>query len=302
MFKRYFVPNLIGTCKQQHFIKLICLLTFIVGSQNVYSQQQIAQDAYAIFEQSCFICHGPTGSYKETLLIEHNALIQNGTVVPGNPDASELYNRLITTDIAKRMPLNLPPLSAQAIDTIHNWILAGAPDWAATSTTNGNFISPSEILNTIETHLMSLAPFDRAFARYFTMTHLYNAGEPAGILQEYRKDCPNWSIVSHGRLQSPTQNPLTHKGQSSTSTLRHYEWMSMTLGHRWKRHIPIISRLRHPHRRLTGPAGTATGGDEEQYTIGSYRLVSCKRIFTPTIPRTAFFTIDGWGVRDSVRG
>ena len=87
---------------------------------------QIAQDAYAIFEQSCFICHGPTGSYKETLLIEHNALIQNGTVVPGNPDVSELYNRLITTDIAKRMPLNLPPLSAQAIDTIRNWILAGA--------------------------------------------------------------------------------------------------------------------------------------------------------------------------------
>ena len=40
---------------------------------------------YAIFEQSCLICHGPDGAYKETLLIEHNALIQNGTVVPGKP-------------------------------------------------------------------------------------------------------------------------------------------------------------------------------------------------------------------------
>ena len=141
------------------------------------AQQQIAQDAYAIFEQSCFICHGPTGSFKETLLIEHNALIEKGTVVPGNPDASELYNRLMTTDIAKRMPLNQPPLSAQAIDTIRNWILAGAPDWATVATTDGSFISPGEVLNTIETHLMSLASFDRAFARYFTMTHLYNAGE-----------------------------------------------------------------------------------------------------------------------------
>ena len=56
MFKRYFVPNLIGTCKQQHFIKLICLLILIVSSQTVSAQQQIAQDAYAIFEQSCFIC------------------------------------------------------------------------------------------------------------------------------------------------------------------------------------------------------------------------------------------------------
>ena len=224
MYKRYLVPNLIGTCKQQHFIKLICLLTFIVGSQNVYSQQQIAQDAYAIFEQSCFICHGPTGSYKETLLIEHNTLIQNGTVVPGNPHTSELYNRLITTDIAKRMPLAQPQLSAQAIDTIRNWILAGAPDWAATSTTNGNFISPSEILNTIETHLMSLAPFDRAFARYFTMTHLYNAGEPAGILQEYRKGLSKLVNSLSWGVTVINPQPIDPQGTIFYIDLRHYEW------------------------------------------------------------------------------
>ena len=125
MFKRYLVA-----CKQQYRITLIGLLMFIMVSQNVSAQQQIAQDAHAIFEQSCFICHGPTGSFKETLLIEHNALIQNGTVVPGNPNASELYNRLVTTDTATRMPLGQPQLSTQAINTIRSWILAGAPDWA----------------------------------------------------------------------------------------------------------------------------------------------------------------------------
>ena len=225
MIKRYFNPNLIGTCKQQqHLITLICLLIFIVGSQNLYPQQQIAQDAYAIFEQSCFICHGPTGSYKETLLIEHNTLIQNGTVVPGNPHTSELYNRLITTDIAKRMPLAQPQLSAQAIDTIRNWILAGAPDWAATSTTNGQFISPSEVLNTIETHLMSLSSFDRAFARYFTMTHLYNAGESTQILQEYRKglfklvNSLSWGVT----VINP--QPIDPQGTIFYIDLRHYEW------------------------------------------------------------------------------
>ena len=184
MFKRNLVPYLIRACKQQHLIKLIVLLMFIVGSQNVHPQQQIAQDAYAIFEQSCFICHGPAGSFKESLLIDHNTLIQNGTVIPGNPNTSELYNRLVTTDTAKRMPLQQPPLSAQAINTIRNWILAGAPDWTATSTTDGDFISPGEMLNTIETHLMSLAPFDRAFARYFTMTHLYNAGSQQRVLKD----------------------------------------------------------------------------------------------------------------------
>ena len=224
MFKRYFVPNLIGTCKQQHFIKLICLLTFIVGSQNVYSQQQIAQDAYAIFEQSCFICHGPTGPFKETLLIEHNALIQNGTVVPGNPDASELYNRLLTTDIAKRMPFNQPQLPAQAIDTIRNWILAGAPDWTATSTTDGSFISSTEILNTIETHLMSLAPFDRAFARYFSMTHLYNTGESAQILQEYRNGLSKLVNSLSWGLEVTNPQSINPQGTIFYIDLRHYEW------------------------------------------------------------------------------
>ena len=129
MFFRRFISALIGV---QHRIALIGLLIFIVGSQTVSAQQQIALDTYAIFEQSCLVCHGPNGAYKESLLMEHNALIQKGSVVPGNPDASELYKRLITTETAKRMPLGQPQLPAQSIDTIRNWILAGAPDWGGT--------------------------------------------------------------------------------------------------------------------------------------------------------------------------
>ena len=222
IFKRSY---LIGICKQQqHHIALIGLLIFILDSQNVYPQQQIAQDAYAIFEQSCFICHGPSGSYRETLLIDHNALIDKETVVPGNPDASELYNRLITIDEAKRMPLQQPPLSTQAIDTIRNWILASAPDWATVATTNGSFISPGAVLKTIETHLMSLSSFDRAFARYFTMTHLYNAGESVQILQEYRKALSKLvNSLSWGATVTNPQ-PIDPQGTIFYIDLRHYEW------------------------------------------------------------------------------
>ena len=219
MFKRYLVA-----CKQQHLITLIGLLIFIVGSQNISAQQQIAQDAHAIFQRSCLICHGPDGAYKETLLIEHNALIEKGTVVPGNPDASELYNRLLITDAAKRMPLGQPQLSAQAIDTIRNWILAGAPDWATAPTANADFISPAEILNTIETHLMSLSSFDRAFARYFTLTHLYNAGVTPSILQEYRKGL--YKLVNSLSWGSTVTNPqpIDPQGTILYIDLRHYEW------------------------------------------------------------------------------
>ena len=219
MFKRYLVA-----CKRHHLITLIGLLIFIVGSQNISAQQQIAQDAHAIFQRSCLICHGPDGAYKETLLIEHNALIQNGTVVQGNPAASELYNRLLITDAAKRMPLGQPQLSAQAIDTIRNWILAGAPDWTTVATTDGDFISPAEILNTIETHLMSLSSFDRAFARYFTLTHLYNAGVTPSILQEYRKGL--YKLVNSLSWGSTVTNPqpIDPQGTILYIDLRHYEW------------------------------------------------------------------------------
>ena len=210
-------------CKQ-HLIPLIGLLLLIVGSQNVYPQQQIALDTYAIFQQSCLICHGPDGAYKESLLMEHNALIEKGSVAPGNPDASELYNRLLHTDTAKRMPLGQPQLPAQSINTIRNWILAGAPDWTATSTTDGDFISPSEILNTIETHLMSLDSFDRTFARYFTMTHLYNAGASVQILQEYRKAL--YKLVNSLSWGSTVTNPqpIDAQGTIFYIDLRHYEW------------------------------------------------------------------------------
>ena len=224
MSKRYVTSTLIGICKKQYLIPLTYLLIFIVGSQHVSAQQQTALDAFAIFERSCFGCHGPAGSFRETLLIEHNALIQNGTVVPGNPNASELYNRLIITDPATRMPLNQPQLPAQSINTIRNWILAGAPDWTATSTTSGNFVSSGEILTTIETHLMSLSSFDRAFARYFTMTHLSNAGESAGILQEYRKGLFKLVNSLSWGVEVINPKPIDPQGTIFYIDLRHYEW------------------------------------------------------------------------------
>ena len=43
------------------------------------------------------------------------------------------------------------------------------------------------MLTAIQRHVASLAPFDRPFARYFTMTHLYNAGETDEALGAYRR-------------------------------------------------------------------------------------------------------------------
>ena len=223
MFHRYFVLAVTSTHKQ-YLLAPACLFLLIIVSQNVHPQQQITQEAYGIFQQSCLICRGPDGAYRETLLMEHKTLIDKGTVVPGNPDASELYKRLITTETAKRMPLGQPQLPDQSINTIRNWILAGAPDWTAPPTTDHRFISPAEILNTIETHLMYLAPFDRAFACYFTMTHLYNAGEPQAVLKAYRSRLSKLiNSLSWGSSVINSQ-PIDPQGAIFYIDLRHYEW------------------------------------------------------------------------------
>ena len=223
MLKRHSIDSFPVTA--QHRVAIICLLTLIVGSQNVSAQSQLAQDTYAIFEGSCLICHGPDGAYRETLLMEHDALIGGGTVVPGNPNASELYKRLLgPTESGAQMPFGQPPLPPQSIDTIRRWIVAGAPDWATIPTTNSRFISPGEILKSIETHLNTLSAFDRAYARYFTLAHLYNAGEPTGILQEYRKAL--YKLVNSLSWGVTVINPVAIDRQQTIFyiDLRHYEW------------------------------------------------------------------------------
>ena len=222
MYKRHFISKLIGT---RHYIVLIGLLTLIVGSQNVSAQSQLAQDTYAIFEGSCLICHGADGAYRETLLMEHDALIGGGTVVPGNPNASELYKRLLgPTESGAQMPFGQPPLPPQSIEAIRRWIVAGAPDWATIPTTNSRFISPGEILKSIETHLNTLSAFDRAFARYFTLAHLYNAGETSQILGEYRKAL--YKLVNSLSWGLDVINPIPIDPQATIfyMDLRHYEW------------------------------------------------------------------------------
>ncbi|RKU13068.1 hypothetical protein C6502_04825 [Candidatus Poribacteria bacterium] len=109
-------------------ILVLIALFLAVGSQTVSAQ--IAQEAHAIFEKSCFSCHGSGAPFAAVLLIEdHSALIEKGAVVPGDPDASELYKRLLAEGGAL-MPLGGPPLPDGEIETVKNWISAGAPDWA----------------------------------------------------------------------------------------------------------------------------------------------------------------------------
>ena len=70
---------------------LITLTLMALGFGSADAQENLAQEVSAIFQQNCLNCHGASGTFKEELLIERNALIDTKTVIIGNPENSEFY-------------------------------------------------------------------------------------------------------------------------------------------------------------------------------------------------------------------
>ena len=208
----------------KRFIKISLILTFILGYYSAEAQQNIAQEAYLIFERSCLGCHGPHGPFTEELVIESaEGLVASGAVVRRKPIESELYRRLLDKDPAKRMPLGQPQLSPAAILTIGNWIQAGAPSWEP-QRDDVSFITMDAILSSIQSHLRTLPPRNRPFARYFTTTHLYNAGESQEALNAYQVALSKLvnSLSWGSEIVKP--QPIDRSKTIFYIDLRRYEW------------------------------------------------------------------------------
>jgi hypothetical protein len=84
-----------------------------------------------ILNAQCLACHGgvrQAGGFSMLFPEEALGVTDSGkpALVPGNPDASELMNRLIHHDPEMRMPLESDPLSNEEIEKIRRWIEQGA--------------------------------------------------------------------------------------------------------------------------------------------------------------------------------
>src|SRR5690606_34102311 len=99
-----------------------------------------------ILSDKCFACHGPDNNTREAGLRldtkegAYHALSENPgmyAIVPGKPEESAVYHRLVTDDETYRMPpvsSNLT-LTDREINLITRWIEQGAeykPHWAFT--------------------------------------------------------------------------------------------------------------------------------------------------------------------------
>lgn len=201
-------------------------LTLFLSTPHIASaQQEFAQQAFDIFEQYCLDCHGEFGSFTDSLIITHTELIKERAVMPGNPDVSALYTRLLgDTDSGEQMPLGQEPLSAEEITVIRRWIEVGAPDWEALPQPERRFITTDAVLETIHAHVVSLDPFNRVYARYFTLTHLYNAGVRDDNLRAYRNALSKLINSLSWGYQVVKPQPIDKEETIFYIDLRNYEW------------------------------------------------------------------------------
>ena len=207
------------------FLNCLLIVSLLSVCRNGYTQNNTAQNAYLIFEKSCVGCHSEGGAFAESLIIDWSVLLETGAVVPGSPEDSELYRRLLgPTERGAQMPFGQPPLSDEAIATIRSWILAGAPDWNVLPETDRRFITDEVILDSIHTHLQSLTPFDRASARYFTLTHLYNAGDISEDLQSYSVALSKLVNSLSWGFTVVRPKPINPEQTIFYIDLRNYEW------------------------------------------------------------------------------
>ncbi|MDE0398448.1 MAG: leucine-rich repeat domain-containing protein [Candidatus Poribacteria bacterium] len=209
--------------QSKYFYRIFLTIIALGFIHTASAQQELAQQAYLILQTKCLDCHGPHGTFTENLVIDSaSGLVDTGTVVPGQPLNSNLYARLITTDNTKRMPLRQAPLDDASLQVISDWIAAGAPSWETQH--DVTFIPTDAMLTTMQQHLQTLNPFDQPFARYFTMTHLYNAGKSLEARNAYKialaklVNSLSWGFDIHN------PHPIDDAETIFYIDLRNYDW------------------------------------------------------------------------------
>jgi hypothetical protein len=101
----------------------------------VPAQPGFNRDIRPILSDKCFYCHGPDEKKREAKLrldVAESAYAEHDSgraIVPGQPDDSELLNRILSHDKDDVMPppkAKKPPLTKDEVATLRRWIAQGA--------------------------------------------------------------------------------------------------------------------------------------------------------------------------------
>lgn len=165
------------------FLFLLSLATREAAAQQ--NDAKLAAKAKEILKTTCYRCHGQDGQVEGGInyILDRQQLVARKKVVPGDPMQSRLFRKVNSGDMPPEGEKPVP--SAADIAVLKEWIQAGAPDFNPV-VAKRTFITPLAMLRAMRSDLEKLPERDRRFARYLTITHLYNAGLSEDELQTYR--------------------------------------------------------------------------------------------------------------------
>jgi len=131
-----------------------------------------------VLETTCAKCHGPGSANQGGIdyILNINRLIETKKVVPGDPEASRIYARMVAEGTPMPPPGETTRPSASDIEAVGKWIEQCA---GVQSCGDQAFIDKDTVLKTISADISSsdaISSENRKFIRYFSFVHLHNAG------------------------------------------------------------------------------------------------------------------------------
>jgi Planctomycete cytochrome C len=148
--------------------------------------RELAQKAHTILKTHCYRCHGQDGANEGgfNYVTDLRLLVSRKRVAPGEPAKSKLIKRMTHPDDPMPPAEEKVRPTADDIALLKRWIAGGAP--AAEEAAARASLSAADVLKAMGDDLDKAKPRDRVFMRYFTLTHLHNAGLNAEEMQSYR--------------------------------------------------------------------------------------------------------------------
>jgi serine/threonine protein kinase/mono/diheme cytochrome c family protein len=185
--------------------------------------ETLARQAREILTTNCHRCHGENGAVEGgfNYLLDRDRLVARKKIVPGQPEKSHLLQRIQDGEMPPEDEKPRP--TAEDIARLRRWIAAGAPAFAP-SAASPSFITPAEVVRAIEADLQSHNERDRRFMRYFTLTHLFNAGLSADEMQTYRNGLAKLINSLSWRKNILVPAPVDPNRTILRIDLRHYGW------------------------------------------------------------------------------
>ncbi len=221
-------------------MRFACLIAFLFAIPTVpLSAQEIpesARKAKAVLEKHCHSCHGDKGTNEGgfNFVLNRDRLVAGKKIVPSDPKTSQIHDYMVRGKMPKEEDLDGNPIkvrpSKEEIDSIKAWIAAGAPDFDR-KTAPREFISNTDILDLIQKDLKKANVRSQKFLRYFTITHLYNAGLSDDELLSYRVGLSKLvNSLSWGR-EVKVPEPIDPAQTIFRIDLRQFGWKEST----WER-------------------------------------------------------------------